>query len=106
MAQTVVKTGATAISGNTLVYSSATAAIYGALIDLTPMAADTVLNNKVANCTIVASGLKVVTQDNFSGVQTDPMFMIPAQHSNKGFSITIVKSSGTTPTVPFEITTF
>ena len=70
------------------------------------MAADTVLNIKVANCTIVASGLKVVTQDNFSGVQTDPMFMIPAQHSNKGFSITIVKSSGTTPTVPFEITTF
>lgn len=106
MAQTVVATGATAISGSTLVYSRATAGIYGALIDLTPMSADTVLNIKVGNCTIVASGLKVVTLDNFTGVQTDPMYMIPAQHTNKGFSITIVKSSGTTPTVPWEITTF
>jgi len=106
MAQTVVATGATAISASTLVYSSATATIYSALIDLTPMSADTDLNIKISNCTIVSSGLKTVTIDYFTGSQDDPMYLIPAQHSNKGFSITIVKSAGTTPTVPWEITTF
>ena len=49
MAQTVVATGATAISASTLVYSRATAGIYSALIDLTPMSADTVLNIEVAS---------------------------------------------------------
>ena len=64
MGQTVVKTGAQALSGSTLVYSSA-----------------------------VAQTL-------------DPMYFQPPMHTNKGYSITIVLSSGTAPTLPFEITTF
>jgi len=105
MALTVVKTGATALSGSTLIYSSATVGIYTALIDLTPMSADTKIAIDIANCTIVTSGLKVVTNDAFEGVQTEPMFFQPPMHTNKGYSITIVLSSGTTLSPPFEITT-
>ena len=107
MAQTVVKTGATALSGSTLIYSSAAVGIYSALIDLTPMSADTKIGIDIANCTIVASGLKVVTNDAFEGTQTlEPMYFQPPMHTNKGYSITIVLSSGTAPTIPWEITTF
>ena len=106
MAQTVVKTGAQALSGSTLVYSSATVGVYSALIDLTPMSADTKIAVNIANTTIVASGTKVVTSDAFEGTQTEPMFFQPPMHTNKGYSITIVLSSGTAPTLPFEITTF
>jgi hypothetical protein len=106
MAQTVVKTGAQALSGSTLVYSSAVAGVYSALIDLTPMSADTKLAINIGNTTIVASGTKVVTSDAFEGVQADPMFFQPPMHTNKAYSITIVLSSGTAPTLPYEITTF
>jgi hypothetical protein len=34
------------------------------------------------------------------------MFFAPPMHTNKGYSVTIVKSSGTTATLPFEITQF
>ena len=70
MGQTVVKTGAQALSGSTLVYSSAVAGVYSALIDLTPMSADTKLAINIGNTTIVASGTKVVTSDAFEGVQS------------------------------------
>lgn len=106
MAQTVVSTGAQAISGTTTVFSTAVAGIYSALIDLTPMVSGANININVNNCTIVASGHKTVTRDNFSGVQAEPLFFMPPQHTNKGLSITIVLSSGTGPTVPFEITQF
>tara|TARA_R100001443_G_scaffold20068_1_gene31952 strand:- start:15754 stop:16074 length:321 start_codon:yes stop_codon:yes gene_type:complete len=106
MGQTVVKTGATGLSGSTLIYSSAVAGVYSALIDLTPMSADTKIAINIGNTTIVASGTKVVTSDAFEGVQADPMFFQPPMHTNKGYSITIVLSSGTTLSPPFEITTF
>ena len=107
MAQTVVKTGAQALSGSTLVYSSAVAGVYSALIDLTPMHSTAKIAINIGNTTIVASGTKVVTNDAFEGTQTiDPMFFQPPMHTNKGYSITIVLSSGTAPTLPFEITTF
>ena len=107
MAQTVVKTGATLLSGSTLVYSNSTAGIYSALIDLTPMSADTKIGIDIANCTIVTSGLKVVTNDAFEGTQPlAPMYFQPPMHTNKGYSITVVLSSGTAPTLPWEITTF
>ena len=109
MAQTVVATGNFAVSsvgGTTTVFSTATAGIYSALIDLTPMVSGANININVNNCTIVASGNITVTQDNFSGAQTEPMFFQPPMHTNKGFSITVVGSSGTFPTIPFEITQF
>ena len=106
MAQTVVATGAQAISGTTTVFSTAVGGIYSALIDLTPMVSGANININVNNSTIVASGNITVTQDNFSGAQTEPMFFQPPMHTNKGFSITVVGSSGTFPTIPFEITQF
>ena len=106
MAQTVVATGNLAISGTTTVFSTATAGVYSALIDLTPMVSGANININVNNCTIVASGLITVTQDNFSGVQTEPLYYVPPMHTNKNFSITVVLSSGTGPTLPFEITQF
>ena len=106
MAQTVVATGAVAVSATSHVFSTAVAGVYSALIDLAPLVSGANYNISVNNCTIVASGNKVVTRDNFSGVQTEPMFYVPPMHTNKGFSITIVKSSGTTATIPFEITQF
>lgn len=106
MAQTVVATGATTLSGSTLIYSSAVAGVYSILIDLTPMSADTKIAVNINNCTIVASGSKVVTSDAFEGVQTDPMFFQPPMHTNKAYSVTVVLSSGTAAVLPFEVTTF
>tara|TARA_R110000824_G_scaffold340179_1_gene526689 strand:+ start:505 stop:828 length:324 start_codon:yes stop_codon:yes gene_type:complete len=107
MAQTVVATGATTLSGSTLIYSSAAPGVYSALIDLTPMHSTAKIAINIGNTTIVASGTKVVTNDAFEGTQTiDPMFFQPPMHTNKGYSITIVLSSGTAPQLPWEITTF
>ena len=106
MAQTVVATGAVAVSATTVVFSTAVAGIYSVLVDLTPMVSGANYNISISNCTIVASGNKVVTRDNFSGAQEEPMFFAPPMHTNKGYSVTIVKSSGTTATLPFEITQF
>ena len=109
MPQTVVATGDFAVSsvgGTTTVFSTATAGVYSALIDLTPLVSGANYNISVNNCTIVASGNIVVTRDNFSGAQDEPMFFAPPMHTNKGYSVTIVKSSGTTATLPFEVTQF
>ena len=106
MAQSVVATGSPAISGSTVIFSTAVAGIYSTMVDLTPMVSGANYNISVSNCTIVASGNIVVTRDNFSGAQTEPMFFAPPMHTNKGYSVTIVKSSGTTASLPFEVTQF
>lgn len=106
MAQTVVSTGAVAVSATSVVFSTAVAGIYSTMVDLKPMVSGANYNISINNCIIVASGHQVVTRDNFSGAQTENLFFAPPMHTNKGYSVTIVKSSGTTATLPFEITQF